>query len=200
MVRKILLDMSYIFYYQGKKGWLEELLYNVNIDLIDNLIKSNYSKDLIDEYIEENGFELKTIDNVLDEEALFNQESLDIARYMSKEYIAPLISSFQTMLPPSLKPETKKNVTGILTRLYVELISDDFSLLKGKQLELVEYLNSKESKGEYLKDIPLSGASSVVDALVKKGIVKKEEKEIYRNPFNEIVEKENYKINIFTLW
>ena len=153
-----------------------------------------YEIDLtLDEYVDENGFELKAIDNVLDEEPLFNNESLDIAKYMSKEYIAPLISSFQAMLPPSLKPETRKNVTGILTRLYVELINDDFSLLKGKQLELVEYLNSKDEKGEYLKDIPISSAQSVVDALVKKNIVKKYDKEIYRNPFNEIVEHEDDK-------
>ena len=148
----------------------------------------------LDEYIEENGFELKAIDSVMDEEALFNKESLDIATYMSKEYVAPLISSFQTMLPPSLKPESKKNVTGILKRFYVELVNDDFSLLKGKKLEVVEYLNSKDTKGEYLKDIPIANVQPVVEALVKKGYVKKEEKELYRNPFNEIVEHEEDKV------
>lgn len=148
----------------------------------------------LDEYIEENGFELKAIDSVMDEEALFNKESLDIATYMSKEYVAPLISSFQIMLPPSLKPESKKNVTGILKRFYVELVNDDFSLLKGKQLEVVEYLNSKDTKGEYLKDIPIANFQPVVEALVKKGYVKKEEKELYRNPFNEIVEHEEDKV------
>ena len=45
--------LPFIFYFQGKKGWLEELLYTVNIDLIKNLVDSNYSKDLIDEYLEE---------------------------------------------------------------------------------------------------------------------------------------------------
>lgn len=162
-----------------------------NQDLVGyvlNVIDLNIT---MDEYIEENGFELKNINGVLDEETLFNKESEDIANYMAKEYIAPLISCFQIMLPPSLKPETKKNRTDILKLFYVELIDNDTSLLKGKQIELYEYLNSKEERGEYLKDIPFD--TSVVNALVKKNIAIKIEKEKYRNPFNEIVEQEKDK-------
>ena len=145
----------------------------------------------IDEYIQENGFDLKSIEGVLDEEALFNKESEDIASYMAKEYIAPLISCFQTMLPPSLKPETKKNRTDIYTLMYIELISDDITLLKGKQIELYEYLNSKEERGDFLKDLPFD--ASVANALIKKNVAIKYEKEKYRNPFNEIVEQEKDK-------
>ena len=144
-----------------------------------------------EEYEKENGFELKAIEDVLDEEPLFNKESEDIAKYMSKEYIAPLISSFQTMLPPSLKPETRKNIANVLYNKYVELISEDTMLLKGKQIELYEYLNSKEEKGDFISNLPFD--VSVVNAMVKKGIAIKYDKEKYRNPFNEIVEKENDK-------
>lgn len=146
----------------------------------------------MEEYVRENGFELKSIKGTLDEEALFNQESKDIARYMSKEYVAPLISCFQAMLPPSLKPETRKNIAGILTNKYIELISDDIIFLKGKQVELYEYLNSKEDRGDYLRDIPYD--ASVVNALIKKNVARKYDKEKYRNPFNEIVEQEEDKI------
>ena len=146
----------------------------------------------MEEYVEENGFDLKEIDGVLDEEPLFNKESEDIALYMSKEYVAPLISCYQTMLPPSLKPETHKNRTDILKKIYVELISDDISLLRGHQIELYEFLNSKEERGAFLKDIPFD--TSVVNALIKKKVAIKESKEIYRNPFNEIVEQENDKV------
>ena len=45
--------LPYIFYYQGNKGFLENFLYEVNKDLIKNLVKSNYKKENIYEYIEE---------------------------------------------------------------------------------------------------------------------------------------------------
>ena len=46
-------SLPYIFYFQGKKGMLENILYEVNKDLINNLVKSNYKKENIYEYIEE---------------------------------------------------------------------------------------------------------------------------------------------------
>ena len=127
-----------------KKGVRVEVSFN-NQNIIGYVLDIYTLNMTMDEYVNENGFELKSIDKVIDDEALFNYESECIAEYMSKEYVAPLISSFQTMLPPSLKPETKKNVTNILKQKYIELIDFDSSLLKGKQIELFEYLNSKSS-------------------------------------------------------
>lgn len=45
-------ELPFIFYYQGNKGWLEEVLAKVNENLISNLISSGYPKELIDEYFE----------------------------------------------------------------------------------------------------------------------------------------------------
>ena len=143
----------------------------------------------IDEYKDEYGFELKSISNVIDDESLFNYESLEIAKYMSNEYIAPLISSFQAMLPPSLKPETRKVTANILSQKYVELIDFDSSLLKGRQLELFEYLNSKEEKGSFLSEIPINGVSSVVESLIKKEKVIKYDKEIIQLTCIEFTQK-----------
>ena len=175
-----------------KKGVRVEVSFN-NQNIIGYVLDIYTLNMTMDEYIIENGFELKSIDKVIDDEALFNYESECIAEYMSKEYVAPLISSFQTMLPPSLKPETKKNVTNILKQKYIELVDFDTTLLKGKQIELFEYLNSKEDKGAFISEIPISNVISVCDALVKKGIAIKYDKEKYRNPFNEIVEHEEDK-------
>ena len=110
-----------------KKGVRVEISFNTQniIGYVLDVLTLNMT---MDEYEEEYGFELKSISNVIDDEALFNYESLEIAKYMSNEYIAPLISSFQAMLPPSLKPETRKNVANILTHKYVELIDFDSSL------------------------------------------------------------------------
>lgn len=46
-------SLPLIYYFQGKKGMLEELLFNVNKNLIDNLLKSGYKNELIDIYLEE---------------------------------------------------------------------------------------------------------------------------------------------------
>ena len=91
-----------------KKGVRVEISFN-NQNIIGYVLDVITLNMTMDEYEEEYGFELKSISNVIDDEALFNYESLEIAKYMSNEYIAPLISSFQAMLPPSLKPETRKN-------------------------------------------------------------------------------------------
>ena len=45
--------LPYLFYYQGNKGDLEKLLFEVNKDLIGNLILNGYTEDLIEQYIEE---------------------------------------------------------------------------------------------------------------------------------------------------
>lgn len=47
-------QLPYIFYYQGKKGKLEELLFKLNSNLIPLLIEEGYPQELIDEYIEKN--------------------------------------------------------------------------------------------------------------------------------------------------
>lgn len=45
-------ELPYLFYYQGKKGKLEKLLYDINLNFLPLLIKNGYPKELIDEYLE----------------------------------------------------------------------------------------------------------------------------------------------------
>lgn len=54
-------SLPYIFYYQGKKGELEKLLFNVNKNLINNLVKNGYPNDLIDKYIENSADHNETV-------------------------------------------------------------------------------------------------------------------------------------------
>lgn len=44
--------LPYLYFFQGKMGNLEKLLYNGNINLVNNLIECGYKKELITEYIE----------------------------------------------------------------------------------------------------------------------------------------------------
>ncbi|MGN1277375.1 MAG: primosomal protein N' [Floccifex sp.] len=47
---------------------------------------------------------LKKVIQIIDEQPLLNDELMNLAYWMSKTYVAPLISCFKTMLPPALKP------------------------------------------------------------------------------------------------
>ena len=92
----------------------------------------------------------------------------DVASY----YHAPLISVYQTMLPPSLKVKySSLNKPKIAYDIYVEVCDDDTSSLTPKQLEL--YLKIKEEKLVLKKDIK----STLVPTLLNKKkirLVKKE--------------------------
>ena len=137
-----------------KKGVRVEVSFN-NQNIIGYVLDIYTLNMTMDEYVNENGFELKSIDKVIDDEALFNYESECIAEYMSKEYVAPLISSFQTMLPPSLKPETKKNVTNILKQKYIELIGEEVKVFLRQQ------------KGKYNRVLKEKSRLNIVQAGLK---------------------------------
>ena len=46
----------------------------------------------------------KYIYKVLDEEPILDDQLFNLAKHMEKEYVCPLISCLQTILPPSYKP------------------------------------------------------------------------------------------------
>ncbi len=51
-------------------------------------------------------YELKEIQRVIDERPLLNDELLQLGKWMAEQYVAPLISCYQAMLPGVLKPKS----------------------------------------------------------------------------------------------
>ena len=51
-------------------------------------------------------YALKEIQRVLDKRPLLNDELLQLGKWMAEQYVAPLISCYQAMLPGVLKPKS----------------------------------------------------------------------------------------------
>lgn len=137
------------------------------------------------QYKEANGFNLQGIIEVIDETPIINDELNQIASFISFQYASPLIASYQTMLPPSLKPIITKNIVKIKYLKYVMVCNYDIDGLSNKQTECLEYLYSLSDKGDYANNIPFD--TSVLNALAKKGRIEINIKEKFRDPFDEFV-------------
>ncbi|HHU59864.1 TPA: primosomal protein N', partial [bacterium] len=111
------------------------------IGYVLDVYETNKTKEELEE---EFGFTLRYIDSVIDTESLLDDELTSLAFYMQKEYFAPLISCFQTMLPKNLKPQSVKKVKP-LTRDFL-IVNDKITpSLTPKQQELYDFVkNEKE--------------------------------------------------------
>lgn len=138
-----------------------------------------------EEYEEKNGYPIKEIIDVIDEKPLLNDELLEVAKYMAHTTVSSLISCLQTMLPPSLKPNSSKHIK-MKTAKFVRVISS-FSNIKitPKQEECFYFLEPYGDEGYKKSELPFG--DGIIKALVQKGLVEVFEKEVYRNPYQEIV-------------
>lgn len=157
-------------------------------------------------------FELKEIEQVLDPIPPLTEELIQLGAWMSREYICLQITALQAMLPSVLKSKTEKYVkmshTGervvdyrvvdrVTTRKlnYVrpkkgnEELKKELAQLPAnarKQREIIHFFTQQENPlplQELLKLCQTS--SSVVQALVKKGILEVYEQEVRRDPYEE---------------
>ena len=64
----------------------------------------------LDEINKENGFKIQPIIKVIDEEPIISQEQFNLAFWLSKTTVSPLISCLNSMLPKTLK--TSKSTSG----------------------------------------------------------------------------------------
>lgn len=145
--------------------------HNVMAYVLDTVKTSKTKEELEEEY----GFELKFITSVIDEESLLDEELTSLAYFMQKEYFATLISCFQTMLPKTFKP---KSVKRAVIKLKPYLVINEMVSVKltSKQSELYETIKEKK---EIAKD-EVEYSSAIINALVSKGAITIEQKEVYR--------------------
>lgn len=127
----------------------------------------------------ENG--LKEIIDVVDEKPVLNDELLDLGRYISNTYLAPLIHSYQTMLPVALKAK-KRTKVNIKEEKYVCLNKDE--------KEIIDYISSNKSmlqnnilnqilEFKKLKKQEINN-QGVLRTLISKGLLKEIKEETYR--------------------
>ena len=122
----------------------------------------------------EDPFDIKDIIKVIDSEVILNDELLSLGKKISHDTLSTLISSYQVMLPKSLKAKNKSKV-GIKYQQIVEI--DNLNIdLTDKQQEIINKINEK---GRCLYS-ELKKINSSVDTLLKKGVLRKIEVEEYR--------------------
>ena len=146
---------------------------------------------LKDEY--QDSFALKEIINIVDEELILNDELMDLGLYIKDKTLCPLISAYQTMLPPSLKiSDDKTNYNFYKTYLVLNKEKEDIQnyLQSYKKVnEQSKLLNDLLNNERVLKNDykPYSIKALKEKELIKE--VKEQEYRIHKNGNINLVKK-----------
>ena len=117
----------------------------------------------------EKGFKLQPIIKVIDDEPVISKELFELAFWLSKTTVSPLISCLNTMLPKTLK--TSKTTKGPKMVRYIKKNNVNFQLTK-KQTDVYNSISDGMLASEARK---LS--VSIISKLIEKGVITEYEKE-----------------------
>ena len=160
---------SYVYKKEKKVEPGFRVLVNFNEQELVGYVLSVADTDKTTEELEEEwGFEVKEIVDVLDKEALLNDELLTLADHVSDYYLAPKISVLQSMLPKSLSPK-KSALKGpkIAYDQYLVLLDASEEDLIAKQIEILRLVSEE---GRVLKKEVKS--PSIIEKLIEKRRIK----------------------------
>lgn len=149
--------------------------------LIGYVISTHTSELSKQDYELQQGFELRPVIAVLDESSIINSELHRLAIVIAHDTLSPLISVYQAMLPPSLKPTSGKK-SGIKTQKYVRLTSQyDLHPVTPVQAQAIAFV---------LQNQPLLLSTfnkhfSVAKTLLAKHCIEITDEVVYRNPFTQ---------------
>ena len=137
------------------------------------------------------GFSLKPIIRVIDDAPILNKELVDLASQLAYATVSPLISIYQAMLPPSLKPTSGKKAKIKLAK-FIKVINSSLDGLTTKQGEALSSLNQNQ---EYNK-ADLTIAPGLIKTLIIKGKIEEFSKEVYRSTsLKDVKLVEGHKLN-----
>lgn len=160
-------------------------------NIVGYVIDITHSDLSYEQLVAQNNENYKYIHKVLDEKPLLDDELFDLAKFMEKEYVCPLIACLQTILPPSYKP-AKSGLKEFKKKTLKKVIVNDldYSNLKPDQIELLDKI--KNNNGMFLKDLNVSK----VNTLKKHGYVSIIEQEVQEDFFKDYVSSNAlYKLN-----
>ncbi len=127
-----------------------------------------------EELRQEYGYEMLDILEVIDEEPVISEELFDLAFWLSRTTISPLISCLNSMLPKTLK--TSRNTSGPKMVRKFHIIDGDFDLT-AKQQAVYDSLYEGILSSEARKMSP-----SIISKLLEKGAIQEyEEESSYQN-------------------
>lgn len=111
----------------------------------------------------EGSYSLKKIDSIIDDQAIVDQNLIDLSIWMSENYIASYLDSIRTVLPPG---DFKKLWTEL------EIVDESYRPLGPKEEALFKNLQRGVNSYEDLKK-EISGLSSLVKKLIKHKVLRK---------------------------
>ena len=130
-------------------------------------------------------YEIKDINDVIDNEPVINEEMLELGKFISKNTFTNLIFAYQTMLPSALKAKNGL----VVNKKYVSFLELVDKTYEGKTIAARNVLKLFGTKNRVLKSDATKVSVSAVKTLVEKGILKEIQEETYR--LNEEDCKEN---------
>ena len=187
------LDRTFSYFYNGEKTLSPGIRVLVNFnnkDIIGYVLSVKEYSGTAEEYQKESIYVVKEVKEIIDESPLLNSELQNLANDIADYYFSPLISVYQAMLPPSLKPK-KSALTKpkISYDTYVHLVDKDEFGLTTKQVELVRFL---KQNGEILKK---ELKPNLVKALYEKKKIEFVLKEKIRLVQEEVIKREDNPLN-----
>ncbi len=132
---------------------------------------------------------LRKIIEVIDDEAILNQELLLIGDYISKKTLSSKIVSYQGMLPRALKANKKLQVKKKYVT-FIKLVDDSYEGKNNKQIELITKLKDRP----YLKS-ELQDYSSSLKTLVNLNIIAEYKEEVYRLNNDSVLDNNEVQLN-----
>ena len=98
---------AFSYFYNGEKTLSPGIRVLVNFnnkDIIGYVLSVKEYSGTAEEYQKESIYVVKEVKEIIDETPLLNSELQNLAKDIADYYFSPLISVYQAMLPPSLKP------------------------------------------------------------------------------------------------
>ena len=149
-----------------------------------------YVDKTLEEYQKDSIYVIKEVSKIIDDEPLLNDELQELALKLSSYYFASLISVYQSMLPPSLKPKKSSlSKPKIQYETWVRLLSDSEDELTAKQVECLRLIKAnKEVLKSELKP-------HIVKALYEKGKIDFFSKEKIRLIQEDVIKTDDFSLN-----
>ena len=180
------LNINYPFTYYSDIEIQKYVRINVHFGKsFTNAIVSNciYTDKTLEQLNKEKGYKLQPVIKVLDENPIISQELFDLAFWLSKTTISPLISCLNSMLPKALK--TSKNTIDPKKVHRFRKINGDFDLTT-KQSEVLDKLYDGILASDARKI-----STSIINKLIEKGAIEEYTQEAQYE--NTQIDKQSFK-------
>ena len=178
MFAEVLLEINVFknktFTYSIPKNMILDKGYRVNVPFGSRNV-NGIVLDIINNKKEE--IDLKDIISVIDQDAIINEEQIELIKFMRDTYLCSLFDAYKAMMPSVLKKASNKSNIKIEKKYYLNKMIDTNSKAELNILNLFlnkDYLLYKEIKNK-----------EALNRLIEKEAIFFEEKEVYRlNHFN----------------